>query len=226
MLTRIGLASSIIALAIAPATAKTYNAVKQFTTTTNSDTSTWSYRASDGGGHDGNYALLTNVGTISVMKNGRPKTLPDWYTPSADFGVPIYWANKSAAQVTTVSNGDTISFPAQTLVYHPGYDNVSAVLSFLAPKSGTATINYDYTHLDWSCGAEGVGIAWSIEKNFGNGALASGHLYSPNAQNIDTTGPQTTSVAVVAGDRINFIIDGANPPYCDSTGLAATVSVH
>jgi hypothetical protein len=204
--------------------AKTSDAVKKFTTKANSNTTAWSYRAGDTGGHDGNYTLLTNVGTLDVTKNGKALTLKIWDTPSQGYGVPLFYADKSGVAYQAPSNAP-FNVPAHTLVYHPGYGLVPAVLSFLAPKAGTATVNYDYTHLDWTC-SSGQGILWSIEKNFGNGSLANGKLFSPNAQDIDTTGPQVLTVAVAKGDRINFILDPvANPPSCDSTGLQASVSI-
>jgi hypothetical protein len=177
-------------------------------------------------GHDGNYALFTSVGSFAATRNGKAITLKSWDTPTAPFDVPEILSNKNSVAVTFDSNGDQISLPAATLLAHPGYSNVSTILSFLAPRRGTATVTYDITHLDWSCGANGAGINWSIEKNFGNGALANGHLYSPNAENIDSTGTQMLTVAVAKGDRLNFIIDPvANPPYSDSTGMAISVSI-
>ncbi len=212
-------------LAAAPASATTYSAAAQFSAKQNTAASTWSYRFGDGQGHDGNYMLLTSKGTLAVKRHGKAATLKDWDTPGAAFGVPFFASNKAATAVTFVSNGQTISLAGQSLIYHPGY-GFPAIESFLAPAAGTATITYNITALDWSCGGAGAGINWSIERNSGNGALASGFLISPNAQSIGSTGTRTISVSVAAGDRINFIVDGAaNPPNCASTGLQATIAL-
>jgi hypothetical protein len=211
---------------ISAASAQSYDLTKQFATKTNTDKNVWSYRMGDADGHDGNYTLLTKKGKFAITKHGKAATLKDWDTPSQSFDVPLFLANKGHGDVTFGSNGQQITIPRSTVLYHPGY-GFPAVVSFLAAAAGTAAITYDYTHLDWSCGTSGAGIDWSIEKNSGNGALASGHLLSQSQTQIDSTGTQHVNVSVAAGDRINFIVDGvANPPNCDSTGLAASVDLN
>lgn len=204
--------------------AKTYDAVRQFSTVVNSDKSVWSYRASDGAGHDGNYALLTSIGSLDGRKHGETVTLPDWNTPDAPYNIPLFLVNSDKAKIELMSN-KWIVLPARTMDFHPGYSNVAAVLSFLAKTGGTAKVTYKFTHLDWTC-KDGAGINWSVEKNFGNGSLASGFLHSPNRQNIDSTGNQQLQVTVAKGDRINFIVDPvADPPHCDTTGITASVTL-
>ena len=206
--------------------APSYDLVKQFSTRTNTPKSVWSYRAGDAGGHDGNYTLLTNTGTFSVTKHGKASDLKDWDTPGQGFNVPLFVDNKARGAVTFSSNGQAIAIPGQTVLYHPAF-GAPAVVSFLAVAAGRAAITYDYTHLDWSCGSSGAGIDWSIELNSGKGALASGHLLSRTKRTIDTTGTQKVEVTLAKGDRINFIVDGVdNPPNCDSTGLATSITVN
>ena len=215
----------VACLAALPARAATDSNVTEFNARKNTAKTLWSYRAGDANGHDGNYTLLTSKGTFAVTsKAGKALSLKDWDTSNAGFTVPLFVVNMAGTRVTFASNGQQIVLPGKTMLYHPG-NGFPAVLSFLVSTPGTAAIAYDFTHLDWSCGTGGGGINWSIEKNSGQGALASGHLLSPTAQSIDSTGPQSVSVAVAAGDRINFIVDGVdNPPNCDSTGLAATIT--
>jgi hypothetical protein len=217
---------ALVAIAVSASDAKTYNAVKLFQTQTNNDTNIWSYLATDGHGHNGDYSLLTNVGTYAVTKGRRQISLPDWNT-SDEFNIPLFVANSKSAAVNSASfDNQEFVFPGKTMLYHPGNSNVGAVLSFLVTKSGTATITYDYTALDWTCGDTAQGIDWSVELNYGNGSLASGSLVSQEQDDIDTTGTQQLSVAVSQGDRINYIVDAvSDPPDCDSTGLVTTVSI-
>ena len=216
----------LVGLGANQAAAKSYDAMKQFSTVVNTDTNTWSYRKSDGGGHDGAYSTLTDITPLNLAKSGKPYHVKIWYRPTEQDGVPIFWANKTTVPVLFHSSGQDVSIPAHTLVFHPGFNGVAAVLRFLAPSAGRAMVKYDFTHLDWACGGSGSGIVWTIEKNSGAGALATGSLYSPNSSSIATTGPHTLNVQVAQGDRINFILDGAaSSPICDSTGLTLTVTL-
>ena len=154
---RVLLASAILlGGTIGAASAQSYDLAKQFSTKINTNKSVWSYRVGDAGGHDGNYALLTNKGTFAVSKHGKSSNLKDWDTPSQPFNVPLFVENKAHGPVTFSSNGEAIAIPGQTVLYHPAF-GAPAVVSFLAAAAGNATITYDITHLDWSCGNSGEG---------------------------------------------------------------------
>ncbi len=241
---------SLVPLAMASglfsrALAATYNAVTQFSIKANSDTSLWSYRVNSTGVHDNNYSLLPESGNINkgvfLVPNAKASVgyslkvalLPCWVTTSNPSGPPSVCANKTDYNVLedgtlgSAIHSNLVS-PAQHIRFHPPMPGLT-VVSFLAPATGLATIQYDFTPIDYSCslpssGYTADGIVWSVDSN--TTILATGTLQSTSATDVATTGSQTISAQVSKGDRINFTIAPNNGnANCDTTVLSASITL-
>ena len=215
-------AIALAALAAPAAQAKTYNAVAQYSAVSNTDTQHWSYRYSTGA-RDGNYALLPLASTDAAdWQNDGGTTVPLDYWSNPGFNYPLISANTTRKRLHRDYGYGNVYLAPKSLFIDPGYQ--VAVVSFLSPKRGTATVTYSFTDID--CHG-GNGIDWYVDKNSGlTRDLASGVLASTNCDDTQyaTTGVQQLQVKVRKGDRINFIIDDAGDYTFDSSAMTATVS--
>jgi len=193
------------------ATAATiYDFETDFSTTTNTATSTWSYRTAADLLRDGSYDLFAVSQVILSATDG-------WNETIANAHPPYIGVNTSGAADGVVPDGDS--------TVHPGHNRI-AVVSWLAPSDGTAAI--DYLFGDQNAGG-GSGITWYIDDGDSTGNLATGLLGNGG---LDQSG-SIASFAVSAGDRINFVIDpvgtapdpipAANHAF-DNTHVVATVT--
>ena len=118
-----------------------FDAVDDFSTVSNSETTTWSYRFSTDDTRDGSYALLTDVGD----------DYPFWSPPTpywnADGVTPGIGANQSGVPITFVGNADTFFWPNDTVWMHPGPSGL-AVLSWLSPSDGVFDISFSFGDMD------------------------------------------------------------------------------
>jgi hypothetical protein len=215
----------VTAICIGAATsahASTYDAVKNFSTTTNTAKSRWSYAYNATGTRDGNYTLIpsTVLDNTQWHKGKVLQKVEVWASPAGPSFADYVAVNKTASAWTTDFCCGTVTWPAHSIYLNPAYNGVSdTVVSFLAPKSGTASITYSFTHIDPH---GGTGISWFVDLNSGlSGDLASGTLSSA----VSTTGTLTLSVAVKKGDRVNFIASpNANNPTFESSVMTATIT--
>jgi hypothetical protein len=221
-LARFGL---VLALLVVGAQAQTYNAADQFSTTTNTDTSRWSYRYNTTGTRDGNYMLLPyNVptGSATWYDWGKPILLPPWFSESDASSCPCIYANQFSIPLIVNLGFGPIVLPARSIGEHPSTTSTvgDTVLSFLAPKAGTVAVTYSFTDID---PYGGNGVNWYVDLNSG----AAGDLYSGT---VDSTpghvGATTGSFQIVVsqGDRLNFIIDSNNNYDFDTTAVRVTVA--
>jgi hypothetical protein len=214
-------AVALAALAAPAAQAKTYNAVAQYSAVSNTDTQHWSYRYSTGA-RDGNYALLPLASTDTRWQTDGGATAPLDFWSNPGFNYPLISANTTRKRLHRDYNGFGNVYLAPNLLFiDPGYQ--IAVISFLSPRRGTATVTYSFTDID--CHG-GNGIAWYVDKNSGlTRDLASGSLTSTNCDDTQyaTTEIRSLQVKGGKGDRINFVIDNAGDSSADSSAMTATV---
>jgi len=187
---------------------------RDFSGLVNTETSTWSYRYQADGSpnnlaRDGSYELLPYV-------TGRLDNVPNmtgWYTPN-QYGWPLPLVGKNFGE-TIATDGHTMNLPPGQVRLHPNFDQIP-VVSWLAPSNGTVRVDFRFTDVD---PGNGNGIAWFVDKGDASGNLAAG-VFGNGGDSAQVL-PQ---VAVVAGDRINFIVDPNSDIGWDSTRLMARIS--
>ena len=192
-----------------------YDAVADFSTTSNTASSTWSYRVSTSAAHDGNYQLLPTYGVFAGF-TGPPAGTSGWNVA----GVPAIGVNTSGSDQYFVGFGPGAQFtwPAGTMFMHPG-PTALAVVSWLAPTAASLSISFRFSDLDANP-AFTDGINWTVEKNNGGATLASGTFVNGGNSGALAT---LNNVTVNAGDRIQFVV-GPNADYQgDSTRLQASI---
>jgi hypothetical protein len=220
-LARFGL---VLALLVVGAQAQTYNAADQFSTTTNTDTSRWSYRYNTTGTRDGNYMLLPyNVSTGATWYDwGKGILLPPWFSQSDSSNGPCIYANQLSIPLISNFGFGPIVLPARSIGANPSTtsDVGDTVLSFLVPKAGTVTVTYSFTDID---PYGGNGINWYIDLDSG----AAGDLYSGTVDSTPGhvgTAAGSFQLSVSQGDRLNFVIDSNNNYDFDTTALRVTIA--
>jgi hypothetical protein len=235
--------------AVAPgraADAATYDLVSEFSIASNSNTSTWSYRFNTTGAHNNNYELMSTSGdlhgTLGALvwpANVRDTRFtltgglyPCWYTPSGPALAPRFCNNASGNNaVDSFRPGRSRIYaarvtPAQSMAIAPPPQGL-AVVSFLVPNNGTATIYFTFMPNDYSCelagsGVTADGIAWSVDRN--STSLSHGVLFSTSPLTLASTGSLNLTTAVTAGERINFTVAPNNGnANCDTTVLTASI---
>ena len=196
-----------------------FDAVTDFSTVTNTETSTWSYRSSSDETRDGVYSLLTGV------SDGYPfwdQVTPFWN--NAGVPVPGIGANQSGAHLKFVGNSSTFYWPDKTIWMHPS-DSGMTVLSWLSAADGVFNISFSFADMDPNGVAAGFGngIKWFVDRN--NSGGVTGLTQGTIAEGGPSTGLLTLdNVSVSAGDRIDFVV-AANGNYnFDSTGVTATIT--
>src|ERR1051325_572704 len=195
--------------AAVPASADSYDAVSDFSSTLNSSATRWSYRYAAGTVRNGSYSLLPNYGSMGVYSPPDPGL---WNTGAQ---IPLVGVNQSGGNVH-LTIGPAFTWPNGTMLVHPGYGGL-VVVSWLSPITAPVNISFSFSDLDPNGGG---GINWFVERNNSSSTLGSGGFNNGGA-----CGPQTlTGISVAAGDRINFIVDPKAAPEYDSTQLTATIT--
>jgi hypothetical protein len=210
--------AAAVALLVAPGAPAltTYSAFDDFSTTTNTEGSRWSYRWSADALHDGSYALLSSFG----------QPFPPWSPPHST------WYNGS-----TLSPGVGRNDTGGLILGNPGGSRQFAwlngemwlhpanfglvVVSWLVPFDSSYDVLFLFADMDGSPASAthpaSNGIIWSVDLD--TTTLASGVL--PN----NATGPLQilSDVPLVAGDRIHFIVDANGDYRFDSTRFLTTI---
>src|SRR5205085_12132466 len=149
--------------------------------------------------------LLPLASTDTRWQDNGGTSVPLHFWSNPGFNYPLISANTTRKRLHRDYNGfGNVYLAPKSLFVDPGYQ--VAVVSFLSPKSGTATVSYSFTDID--CHG-GNGINWHVDKNSGlKTDLASGFLQSTRCTDTRyaTTGAHSLQVAVRKGDRINFVI--------------------
>ncbi len=188
----------------------TYDVVADFSTTSNSDTSVWSYRYQIGFARDGNYLLLSGYGP-DVIEQWTPIDPGAW---RAQGYLPAIGVNATTSDDSIIGTG--LTWPRGAMLVHPNYDGL-VVLTWRSPSAAVVTVEFSFTSLHRVCGD---GIDWFVEHNSDTATMGSGSL-DPGGS---TGTRRLTGVRVQAGDRINFIVGPRAGYACDSTQLTATIT--
>lgn len=133
-------------------------------------------------------------------------------------------SNNSIPYAGTANDGSafaaqTITVPANTLLFHPGVDgsNSDAIVIFTAPSSRLYTLSGTFIRLDnTNGGGNGVFLSAFVNENLNATFVLDGAQFS----NVGVSG----SVFLNQGDRIQLNV-GNNGEYTyDTTGLQGTIS--
>lgn len=186
-----------------------YDAVTDFSLTTNSETSDWSYRFSSDLNRDGSYSLFASVNSIADPFPTKPSVWND----DGD-GAPAYLGvNLTGATQMSGSSARRFTWNANEMMLHPRVGGLT-ILSWLSPLEGTATIDYSFTD------AISFGdINWFVQQNNDSNPLNSGSLSG------GTTNSLQVVTNVLAGDRVNFIVDPSGSIDGDAVVLSASISL-
>jgi hypothetical protein len=201
---------AFFSLLASQARATSYDAVADFSSSTNTNASTWSYRYRTGTVRDGNYALLLNF--TAAVGSWSPANPGAW---TVGGNLPEIGVNQTGGDVTYIG-GPAFTWPNHTMSVHPGNLDL-VVLSWLSPASSFYDINFSFSDLDPN---GGNGIAWFVERNSSLDTLSSDSF--PNGGASGTM--DLNNIFVNAGDRINFIVDPNGDYFYDSTKVTATIS--
>jgi hypothetical protein len=203
-----------LSLATSPASADIiFDAAADFSTTTNTDASAWSYRYSNDLNRDGSYFLLPTFGP--AFNTWSPSN-PGFWNVSGSF-LPYVGVNRTAGDLT-YRTGPAFTLPSGAMLIHPGtsLNPGMVVVSWLAQQSGLYDLAFRYSDLDPN---GGDGVAWFVDVNGAPRTLASGSYLDGGGSGMRNL----SGVSVVAGDRINFVVSTGPSVFFDSTRVDATV---
>jgi hypothetical protein len=195
--------------------AQTYTATTDFSATTNTASSTWSYRGSSNGlTRDGVYGLLPTYASLGTF-TGPAAGTQAWLTP----GLPAVGVNLTGADQVFTQYGPAAQFtwPAGAMLVHPGPGSF-AVVSWLASAEANLAISFRFKDMDPN-GPGSDGIDWFVERNSGANTLANGSIGVAGDSGI----LNLSGVHVSAGDRINFVVGPQGGYGFDSTQFDATI---
>ena len=196
-----------------------FSAMDDFSLTTNTESSTWSYRFSDDLARDGSYQLQASFSQFESLWNPATQY---WNDGRSIFGDgAVVGVNNSGISITWIGNAATFLWPNNTIWMHLGSGLV--VMSWLSPLNTFVDIDFTFGDMDPNgMGQGGTGFAWFVDLNDSSGLLASGVITEGGGD----TGPLSlTGVAVNAGDHINFVVDPNGNRAFDSTSFTATIAV-
>lgn len=212
----------VMAVAEAGSAATVYDLATDYSTTINTSSSTWSYRT--GASRNGSYTLLNLApgaggGFAGPFSPGASPSVMQGWQLSGSPTVPFVGKNATGGTETFLSGGSFV-WPNGEVMAHPTTGGL-VIFSWLAPANGTADINYQFAdaHLG---GGPVSGIVFSVDRNAGIGVDQLDTDLVPEAGN---SGPlQLTGISVLAGDRINFVIDLQSELNANATFVDATIS--
>lgn len=204
----------VVAVDAGVAYAVVFDAVDDFSTTTNTETSTWSYRRETNLTRDGSYALLPNFVDASAW-------IPDtgiWSPFLTPFFNPGIGVNDTGSPISVSVNPWT--WPDETIWMHPN-PNELIVVTWLSPITGTVDIDFEFSDMDPFGSGAGGGVNWYVDLGDSSGELASGSF-----DNGGASGPQNIlGQPISAGDRIHFIVDPKGSAHTfDSTQFTASIN--
>jgi len=186
-----------------------YNAVTDFSTTVNSESSTWSYRSKVGEGIDAiggkanaNFSLLTSYGPANGNWTVNPNA---WSNGSASR--PYVGLNKTGQTVSNSTASDNFSLANGTFFLRPAAGS-PAVLCWAYPFSFPSNIQVVSTWADID-NHGGDGVTRYIEYRSAGGTLT-GYSFGGGGHDGDTGGTGTHSGPALPGDRVYFIITASN----------------
>lgn len=178
-----------------------FDAVNDFSPT-QSQGAAWAYGSRPAGG--GSFAALPNNDNLYGLAAG----MHTWYLPGV-WNLPAVFHNGTGA--TQSYFGATQ--PIDLLNLYPGGAGERSVVRWTAPRAGTAQVTGRFQGLDATT------TAVAVVKN-GATTLASGSV-----NGLGNQAPFSLTVAVAAGDTLEFQVSYNGDVQHDSTGLAAAITL-
>jgi hypothetical protein len=212
---------------VAKATTVISDTAADFSTTVNTDTSTWSYRCKIGTTRDGNYPLFPSYGPANG--NWSPANPGAWNLGSAS--LPEIGVNRTGQTVSnlTTTPGDNFSLANGTFFMRPQAGDL-VVLSWLYPFNSPqgVIINAVLTGIDH--GGNGSTVYEEIRRS-DNTLRASGSA-GGSSGGVSHFGDGVTAITMFPGERFDLILDSA-PPFPpmteddahDAMSVSFTISV-
>jgi hypothetical protein len=173
-------------------------------------TGTWSYGTGTGG------LSFTPMTVFSTACEGAAG-ISCWQTPTPVDRVPLVAKNMTGS---TVFIYNTVVQPTDVLNVHPGPVS-DAIVRFTAPTSGLYSLTGFFETLD----TKPNGVVLSLFHN--NASLGALPFLGAAAVAPGTPGGSISinlGLNLVAGDRVDFVVNNGGSYYNDSTGLSATFS--
>ena len=211
------IAATAFGFASVSAQASVYNAVTDFSSTSNPN-GTWTY----------GYGVTGTPGSFTAFSSESSTLYPGanvWYTTTPGYNLPI--VGKSPLGTTCCAGGTTVTVPNNVLWMHPGSTlnsspSVDSIVEWTAPSTGTYLISGSFEQLDTTGNGDGVKGIVDI-----NGNVVYSQTVGPTPAYPNE--PQHTfsyTSFLTAGETVLFgVNDGGNGNFFyDSTGLQATVS--
>lgn len=178
----------------------TYNVVSDFSPTQNQGAAwAYGYRPANGA-----FAVLPNNDNLY----GLPAGMHTWYLPGV-WNLPAVIHNGTGIPQSYFG----ATHPTDVLNLYPGADSVKSVVRWTVPRAGTAQLTGRFEGLDTTT------TSVSVVKN---GTLT---LFNGNVNGFGNQAPFSLSVAVVAGDTIEFQVGYNGDVQRDSTGLALAITL-
>lgn len=195
-----------------------YDLADDYSSTVNTETSTWSYRfGSESVGRDGNYALLATppgsgqeTGTILYSPLGG--RMPVWNANSA--GVFPFLGKNETGVAQSLNGASPFVWQPEAVIVHPNGSQF-VVASWLSPLTGVVDLTFEFSDPE----PGGDGVTWYVEVNDQATTLDFEFLGSGASSGLQSI----SGVSVVAGDRINFIVESTGDLFRDTTRIEATV---
>jgi hypothetical protein len=195
-----------------------------FSTTINSDTSTWSYRYRPDTNRNGNYLLLPTYGpSAGTWTPSNPNSWNNGSGSSPEFGVNLAGGSISN---TTATPADSFTLASGDFWVRPGAGQL-AILSWLFPFSTPQSISlsYNYTFNDIDPPG-GDGKTVYTESRHSDGTAFNG--FSSDDENGTSTGGGNHQGFIgpfmyQPGDRVDFIVDPKTNANFDAISLSVTV---
>lgn len=214
MIRRIVLFAALVCCSNVASAVTVTSAVDDFSNTTNTATSEWSYRWSNDLVRDGDYQLLTTHSDPNPLWS--PTT--DYWNNGGSF--PGIGVNQSGSDINIVPPFAPFSWPTDTIWIHPPSVGF-AVVTWTSPVTGTADIEFEFDDMDPNGPfPQTTGIRWYVDVGDISGTLANGSFV--NGAGIAPT--NINNVSITAGDQIHFIVDPFGGFEFDSTAFRATIS--
>ena len=204
----------------APPAASSYSAADDFSAEDNAAANTWSYRYKRSNVRDGHYALFgPETGGASLVLRGAQFT-PGPNPVAWQLGREPPWVAVNTHAVDQImpaeaGGGVSITWRPGALFVHPGDDGL-VVVRWRAPVTGTADIDYSFTHVNLGCGN---GIRWFVDRGSSTQPLADGVLARGEATGLQVL----EDIEIYGGQNIDFIVDANDGHGCDWTELEASL---
>jgi hypothetical protein len=178
-----------------------YDATANFSLVNSNPNGTWSYTWSS--------SLDSTQTYYTIYQTENIEWTEGWTFAYGTVGIPLVAENATASQ-----NG---VWPPHTLGFHPGYNGEFSHVVWTAPVAGTYTVNVGFTMLD-----TGNTEVYVVQRPT-NGIpihLASGNVTAPS-----TNYTYSGSLALNAGDQIDFAVGWGNGSIgADTTALSPVIS--